>query len=125
MNKKGGGVAVVYKSVLELCSQGVDKYSTFEHMEVLLNTRNNCVRISVVYRPPSGSVPEFLEEFTQYIDGHTTTTGQLIIVGDFNLHYETSKDSNASKFLDVLLCMNLDQAVQECTMIKGTPWILL
>ena len=61
--KRGGGVAVIYRNVIDMEQQQMDTYDTFEHLELLLNTNNNCVRVCVIYRPPDTSPTSFLVEF--------------------------------------------------------------
>ena len=84
-----------------------------------MDTGSNCVRISIVYRPPSGSASEFCDEFMHYIDGHTTTTGQLMIMGDFKFHFENSEDNNSQRFSNLLFSLNLDQSVHQPTHDRG------
>lgn len=117
--KNGGGVAVIYKSGLNLRKQSVTSYRTFEHMEVLFTLHNTCVRICVLYRPPSGSTAAFLDDFSRLADGHATTTGQLVLLGDFNLHYDSKQDSHTQRFSDMMDAMDLHQRVEEQTHDKG------
>ena len=90
---RGGGVGIVYKDSLKVQKQAVTSQKSFECMEVHLSTGNDCIRFCVVYRPPPGGrsgqpTRIFFDEFQKYIDGNTTTSGKLIVVGDFNFHYE-------------------------------------
>ena len=73
----------------------------------------------VFYRPPSGSPQEFLNELLQYIDGHSTTIGHLLLVGDLNFHFESQTDPNAAKLKDLLYSLNLKQSVEEPTHERG------
>ena len=91
---RGGGVGIVYRENLKIAKQKVSGYKSFECMEVLLSTGNDCIRLSVIYRPPTGGKSgqpssAFLEEFNQYVDGNTTTSGKLIKVSDSYYHYES------------------------------------
>ena len=61
-DRRGGGVGIVHKKALRLSCQPSDTFSSFEHIEVLLETRTECVRLCVLYRPPDGSVAQFLED---------------------------------------------------------------
>ena len=114
-SKRGGGVAIVCKSNLKPTKQPTEVYEMFEHMEVLISTNSDCVRLCVLYRPPSGSVKNFLDEFSSYIDQHSSTTGRLLILGDFNFHLRNIQDRSACSFRDLLFSLNLDQHVQEAT----------
>ena len=81
-NKSGGGMAMLFKSGLNIKEQPAEAHSTFKHLEALLQTVNNTVRLCVLYRPPSSSITAFLEEFAQYMDALSTASRQLIVVGD-------------------------------------------
>ena len=118
-NKSGGGVAMLFKSGLNIKEQPAEAHSAFEHMEALLQTVNNTVRLCVPYRPPSSSITAFLQEFAQYMDALSTASGQLIVVGDFNIHCDSADNQHTRKFLDLLNSMNLQQSVEEATHNKG------
>jgi hypothetical protein len=117
--KGGGGVAVIHRSNLKVTQQPTDSFSSFEHMEVLLSTANNCIRLSVVYRPPDMSLAMFQEEFSDYIDSHSTTSGRLLIVGDLNIHLESKTNKYACHFRELLNSHNLFQHVNGPTHEKG------
>ena len=117
--KGGGGVAVVYKANMNMTTQLTESYTSFEHMEMLMRTSNDCIRLCVMYRPPSNSVADFMEDFLDFIDHHTTTSGRLLVVGDLNLHLDNEKDRNASVFRDLMHSLNLYQHVHEPTHDRG------
>ena len=119
VGKRGGGVAIICRSELDISEQPRDKFNTFEHIEVLLKSHTRCIRLVVLYRPPSGSPQEFLNELLQYVDGHSTTTGHLLLVGDLNFHFESQTDPNAAKLKDLLYSLNLKQSVKEPTHERG------
>jgi len=60
---RGGGVAVIYKmsSVPVVKNRLLARNFTFESIDVQL--RHQGIRLIVIYRPPSGSVPDFLRDF--------------------------------------------------------------
>ena len=64
-NKRGGGVGVLFKSTLSKISETPLTTDTFEGLSVILEcqkTRSN-VRMYVIYRPPSSSLPrDFLDD---------------------------------------------------------------
>ena len=61
----------------------------------------------------------FLDEFTHYLDATTTVSGQLMIVGDFNLHYESATSQQSQKFRILLSSTNMKQSVMEATYDRG------
>ena len=96
--KKGGGVAMLFRDNLKLRSQ-VDEtsYKTFEHLELRLQTGGEDILVSVFYRPPDSSLTDFYEEFTTFVDSCATRSGRLLLVGDFNIHVD-DKQGNRLAF---------------------------
>jgi len=119
-DRRGGGVGIVHKKSLRLSRQTSNTFSSFEHIEVLLKTGTECVRLCVLYRPPDGSVAQFLEDFTEYVDSHTTTSGKLVMVGDFNFWWGEDDNYNACRFRNTLTSLGLHQSVREHTREKHT-----
>ena len=99
-NRKGGGIALVFRDLflVEMVPSGLTTPS-FEHMVVLLRFNSVCVRLAIVYRPPSQSTKcsegVFLSEFSDFLQPLALSTGKLLIVGDFNIH--TEKATNSTK----------------------------
>ena len=120
---KGGGVAVLCKSELQAKKQKVSKYLAFESLELMLKCHGGDIRLCVIYRPPLGSkyskpLSEFLREFHHYMDSHATSSGKLVVLGDFNLHFEMN-NVDTSRFKDLLFSLNLDQHVNGPTHQHG------
>ena len=114
---RGGGVAVVFKSSIKVKKEKVKQFSSFEVIELLLNTRNDSLRLCVIYRPPPGGkcskpVSVFLSEFEEYIANNSLTTGKLLVVGDFNFHLDVLDNNDSHKFKTLLFSLNLEQHVQ-------------
>ena len=67
----------------------------------------------------------FLEEFSVYLESVIISSKPLLIVGDFNLHVNIPSDPNASKFLDLLSSMGLDQHVDKPAHVSGNTLDLI
>lgn len=113
----GGGIAVVYRDGLSLNhNKRIEKFKTFEVMEVTLQTKDDLLRFINIYRPPYSkkhkfTIPHFLEELEYYFQTLGGKSGTPIIVGDFNIHVEKTKDTYTLKFKDLLIECNLVQLV--------------
>ena len=99
-------------------------YPSFECLETLITGTSDIIRLAVIYSPPSSSkcgkpVGQFLEDFRTYLDNHSTTSGKLLLVGDFNLHVEDGQNRDSQGFLDLLSGMGLQQHVNEPTHLHG------
>ena len=113
----GGGIAVVYRHDLSVThNRKIEKFSTFEVMEITIQSDKNLMRFVNVYRAPYSkkhrfTMVHFLEEFEQYLQTASCKNGTLILVGDFNIHVEKEDDSYAQRFHDLLDEYNLKQRV--------------
>jgi exonuclease III len=66
--RKGGGVALVYNSNLEVKSiRNEDKWSNFELLECSVTHRNVEFTIVVLYRPSPSKNNNFFEEFSSFV----------------------------------------------------------
>jgi hypothetical protein len=116
-------VALIYKSELTVKQQAMAS-TAFECIETIITAGSEVIRLVVLYRPPStgkSGVPTsvFLDEFCHYVDHHTLTSGKLLMVGDFNFHFDDTKCSETKKFKEVLESLNLEQHVLEPTHLRG------
>ena len=93
LDSNGGGVGVLVKNHFKV-EQSVTgpQYASFEYMELQLRSDGIPVRLVVVYRPPGLSCSLFLNEFAGYLAHLATSSGHLLLTGDFNLHVNSSDD---------------------------------
>ncbi|XP_038061112.1 uncharacterized protein LOC119731897 [Patiria miniata] len=126
--RRCGGVGLVYKSsltasVVKQCSHPPP--SSFESMEVdIHNHDNKHFRIIVLYRPPHSSLTTFMDEFASLLDWYALFTGQLIILGDFNIHWNndattSTPSANDRRFGNLLTQFNMQQLVTTGTHTSG------
>ena len=81
-------------------------------MEFLLRSCSCLVRLVIVYRPPPSSknnstTSQFFQDFTSLLETLSTSSGKLLIAGDFNFHIDNLQDVTAGRFLDLIDCFNL------------------
>jgi len=117
-NKKGGGVAVIHKTSLIVKSIKTNHHA-FESIELLITSNKASIRLIVIYRPPKESIPDFINTFQDYIASHSSSTGQLLVVGDFNIHMDDVTNPHAINFNNVIFSQNLKQHVHTPTHIHG------
>ena len=94
------------------------KFDLFECLEATL-TSGTAVHLVVIYRPPPSkanrfSDKKFLDEFVtyMYLDSHTDTK-HLVIVGDFNVHWDVPTNPTTTQLRKILDDMNLAQHVSD------------
>ena len=69
--------------------------TTFDYMEVACS--KSALHIILIYRPPSTAVvsdtgTSFIEEFESLLSTVTTKSGQIIVAGDFNIHFDHQRN---------------------------------
>ena len=80
---------------------------------------NSFLNILGVYRPPDGSIPQFLDNFTELLVDIVASNTNLVTLGDFNIHVNDVNDPNASIFLDIMMALGLKQHVRGPTHKSG------
>ncbi|XP_068160648.1 uncharacterized protein [Antennarius striatus] len=93
---RGGGVASIFNSSLELSPKPKIIFNSFDSLSLSLS---NPIRkllqpllFVIIYRRP-GPYSDFLSEFADFLTSLILKTGKVIIVGDFNIHVDDSNDS--------------------------------
>jgi len=123
-NRKGGGVAIISKTLFNARHIKTPSFKSFEVIESLLQTTREIVRLCVIYRPPTSSklgqpISTFLDEMQDYIDSRTTMSGSLLLLGDFNFHFDDNSNADTLRLKDMFSGLNLDQHVNGSTHKHG------
>ena len=121
---KGGGVAIIYRSSLQLRKETTDTFRSFEHVACRLKTSELTVRVVVVYRPPPSAkngltTAMFFDEWGRFIDSQTLTSGPLIVMGDLNFYVDDASNVDASRFSDCVNSVGMVMHVRGPTHKKG------
>ena len=119
---RGGCVGLLFKESMDIkCknSEWNTSFQSFEFLDVRFKS-SKMIRMIIIYRPPS-SVPlsTFYHEFSLLLEELATASGELLIVGDFNLHVDSSRDVNALHFCDLIASFDLKQWVTTPTRTSG------
>ena len=116
-HRSGGGIAMVYRSSIELKpNTKVTKFKSFQVMKSLLSAESELLRLVNIYRPPYTKKArytecDFLKEFEEYLKILCAKPGNPLLTGDFNFHVERPNEHYPKKFLDLLDLYNLRQHV--------------
>ena len=130
-NGKGGGVAVIYKSNLKIKKLSQTSFSSFEHLQILIQLPDTLgLSLTVVYRPPPSkkngfTVQQFLEEISNFLDEWILDKNRLLLVGDFNFHVNDKDDPAATSFLKLMDSYGLMQHLTSSSHNKGHTLDLL
>ena len=80
---------------------------------------NSFLNVLCVYRLPDGSIPQFVDIFTELLVDILTSNTNLVVVEDFNIHVNDINNPNANIFLDTMMALRLKQHVEGPTHKSG------
>jgi hypothetical protein len=123
-SKRGGGVAILYHNSLKSTPFSIPQFSTFECMGTNISTSLSSFKLIVIYRSPSSSIASFFEELESLLELHVSSSIDIIITGDFNIHVDSS-DYFSNRFADILHTFNLKQLISFPTHSSGHTLDLL
>ena len=114
----GGGLGFFVKDGVDASVVSTKTCSTFENFLIKISLNKESFYFLNIYRPPSSSTSTFFEHFQSLLEDIHLTTENLAIIGDFNLHLETSC-SNSKTFHSLINSFDLIQKVNFSTHIHG------
>ena len=123
--RRSGGIAILHKEAVKAMSlKTFSNIHSFEAMSLKLTLFGKCVILLVVYRPPpnkknGSSVVDFFKEFADILDIYATLPDELVIVGDFNFHFNINTDVHVRRFRDMLDSHSMTQYVEVATHQEG------
>ena len=122
--RRGGGVALIYKKYISFRNiVTTNEITQFELLDCIIKVNKLSTRVVVVYRPPPSCknglrYEDFALEWASYIEQFVEVQEELLIVGDFNIHVDSSNNESQS-FLNILNANGLIQHVKSSTHQKG------
>ena len=91
-----------------------DPQRSFEYIEILITT--TCISIHVrvmeIYRPSILKVnkltkSQFIHDFSEFLERLLTSSGRLLICGNFNINWLNEADNNRKNLFNILETFNL------------------
>ena len=99
--RRGGGLGFFVKDGLDSSAVPTKTCTTFENFLIKISPHKESFYFLNIYRPPSSSTSTFFEQFQSLLEDIHHTTENLVIIGDFNFHLEsTSSDSKTFNSFD-------------------------
>ncbi|KAG1926087.1 hypothetical protein F2P79_025107, partial [Pimephales promelas] len=114
---RGGGLAVIHRSDLILSSITLPELTSFECLAFKCQHPLSTT-ILLIYRPPKPN-PSFIPEISNLLSTFCTMSANTIVLGDMNIHVNSSTCRFAAEFLQLLDCFNLTQLVDAPTHTRG------
>ena len=80
--------------------------------------------VCVIYRPPPNTrnkltTKQFIADFGLMLEEYVTSTGHVVLLGDFNFHLDNENDPQARQINDLLYSLNFVQHVKSPTHCAG------
>ena len=122
--QRGGGVGLLHKKGITIRPLTVETFESFEYAEHMLKQSSIWIRIIVLYRPPPSTENrltnrQFLTEFSSFLERQIILPGELLLLGDFNIHIDDPNDYYAKEFQSLLETFDLTQLVRQATHKDG------
>ena len=109
-SKKGDGIAIIYKSCLTVKEllRLTRPSEVMELLEILVHFKGIPCNIYTVYRIPNTSVIQFCSELSDLLEHNINQDcGNLLIIGDFNIHMDDINHPDTITFTDFLQSFGL------------------
>ena len=90
-----------------------------EYAKWKVTSMNSFLSILGVSRPPDGSIPQFLDIFTELWVDIVASNTNVVILGGINMHVNDVNDPNASIFLDMMTALAPKQHIKGSTHKSG------
>ena len=102
LHRRGGGVALLIEDGINVTQQDHHLQRSFEYIELLITTVSIHVCVVVIYRHLISKVnkftkSQFIHVFSEFLEGLSTSSGRLLICGDFNINWPNETDNNRKK----------------------------
>ena len=114
---RGGGIAVIHRQDIKTSLIPISSAPSFEHLAFKLSGHTQSV-LAVVYRPPKPN-PSFLSDFSEFLTQLCSLSTSVLLLGDFNIHMDSTDSTITTDFTDMLDCFNLIQHVNFPTHNRG------
>ena len=104
--------------------------NTFQYAKWQLALKHTSITIIVIYHTPPSNLNrvtngEFLDEFTDWTAESVSTSNNVILVGDFNLHINNPNDDDACNFLETTQALGFHQNITFPTHVLGNALDLI
>ena len=122
--RRGGGIALVSKCSLKSISVKQLNYQSFEAVEAKLFHSGKSMSFVCLYRPPPSRVNKFTDkmfqdEFSGLIACLASGTGESVIVGDFNYHFDCTSCPHVKQLQTLFSDNCLTQLIRDPTHCRG------
>ena len=122
--RRGGGIALVSKCSLKSISVKQLNYQSVEAVEAKLFHSGKSMSFVCMYRPPPSRVNKFTDkmfqdEFSGLVAYLASGTGESVLVGDFNYHFDCTSCPHVKQLQTLFSDNCLTQLIRDPTHCRG------
>ncbi|KAK7452074.1 hypothetical protein BaRGS_00039772, partial [Batillaria attramentaria] len=131
IGRRGCGICIIFAKHLEpSLSHKKLAVTSYEAAETRLVFYDTSITFICIYRPPPSKVnklteKDFFTEFPDLLSSYSDRPGDLVLLGDFNVHFEVTSNTGAKHLRNLFNDHNLTQVVCEPTHKLGHTLDLL
>ena len=103
--RSGGGLALIYWDNINLKTEKEYSFNTMECADFSIKLPSKTIHLGLIYRPPEGSVPQFCQKLTIYLEQNINTTGDTLLMCDLNIHINDPENQDTIIFEDTIESM--------------------
>ena len=123
-SSRGGGIAAIYNerfaNVVTFLSNFSFDHSSLELLQTTVTLPHRTLHFFSIYRPPPSRKNKltdkmFLDQCPDFLEYVNSLSGDVLLVGDLNVHFDRPSDPFTAKVNEVLYMFDLTQSVKEPT----------
>ena len=104
LDKKGGGIALLYSTKYKIKTVAHTKYSSFQTGDWHIQSGSTHYTLFGVYHPPVGMQQGitnsiFIGDLTELLMEVVSNNNNIIILGDINIHLSEPEDTDAKPYV--------------------------
>ena len=109
--RSGGGLALIYRDNINLKIETEYSFNTMEYNDFSIKLPSKTIHLRLLYRPPDGSVLQFCQELTTYLDQNINTIGDTLLMGYLNICTNDPENQDTITFDDTIESLGLRNQV--------------
>jgi endonuclease/exonuclease/phosphatase (EEP) superfamily protein YafD len=121
-NCRGTGVAILFKNTLKVkpFSKFSSVFDSFQYRCVEISVKNQpSILLFVIYRCQEFTKDTFEQEFKHLLNFCDLTSYNILLVGDFNYHFEKTSDNTVIRLTNLISTYGLSPLIEVPTHRKG------
>ena len=129
-NRRGGGLALIYKTTQKFTSSKKGTARSFEYVIWKLTVQSTSIIIIALYHPLYSEKNPitntmFINDITELLTEVLSQHQNIILAGDFNIHINNQEDPEGNILMDTMTALGLQQHTNFITHCTGNTLDLI